>query len=250
MPNRILKESIRESYSINQLSDKAEILFYRLVTYADDFGLFKADPCLVNKALFPLKDYREKQVTLWLDEIGAAGMVAFYQGSDDKPYGYFLSWDKHQQQRAQKAKHPKPDERSGEPQKSLTIILHQLKSDDINGKQVKSDVPVIQSNPIQSETESNPNTDGLFDVFWKEYPKKQAKPAAERAFQRANPSQEILDRMIKVIQASRKTEGWQEKNGKYIPQPATWLNQRRWEDETTDISKQSMQPERTWRDVE
>ena len=39
MPNRILKESICTSESLVGLSAEAEVLFYRLIVKADDFGL-------------------------------------------------------------------------------------------------------------------------------------------------------------------------------------------------------------------
>ena len=37
--------------------------------------------------------------------------------------------------------------------------------------------------------------------------------------------------MMDAISAQKRSRQWTEKNGQYIPNPATWLNQRRWEDE-------------------
>jgi len=37
--------------------------------------------------------------------------------------------------------------------------------------------------------------------------------------------------MINAIELAKKSEDWIEENGKYIPHPATWLNQKRWTDE-------------------
>jgi len=168
MPNRILKESIRESYSLHQLSDKAEIMFYRLLTYADDFGLFKADPTLVNKAMFPLCSYNDEDIMQWLQELGDAEIVGFYIGDDKKPYGKFCTWEQHQQQRAKRSKHPEPNGNlcnsyytTHELWLSSANICYPLQSSD-NGP--KTYVPVIQSNPIQSEKESNPVKD-IFN-FW------------------------------------------------------------------------------------
>ena len=42
---------------------------------------------------------------------------------------------------------------------------------------------------------------------------------------------ELLRNMRKSIEQSKKSEQWTKDNGKYIPMPSTWLNQRRWEDE-------------------
>lgn len=110
MPNRVLKESIRESESINMLSHASECTFYRLLTLADDYGLFKAKSRLVNRALFPLRDYTDDEVSGWLNEISKAGMVVFYVGEDGKPYGKIVSWEKYNTPRNSKAKFPEPTE--------------------------------------------------------------------------------------------------------------------------------------------
>jgi hypothetical protein len=37
--------------------------------------------------------------------------------------------------------------------------------------------------------------------------------------------------MVVAIANSEETEQWQKEDGKYIPYPAKWLNEKRWEDE-------------------
>jgi hypothetical protein len=37
--------------------------------------------------------------------------------------------------------------------------------------------------------------------------------------------------MVNIIETHKKSSQWQKENGQYIPNPATWLNQRRWDDE-------------------
>jgi hypothetical protein len=41
----------------------------------------------------------------------------------------------------------------------------------------------------------------------------------------------LLARMLKAIEWQRAAEDWQKDKGKFIPYPATWLNDARWEDE-------------------
>ena len=36
---------------------------------------------------------------------------------------------------------------------------------------------------------------------------------------------------MKQIERFKQTNDWQKENGKYIPYPSTWLNNKRWEDE-------------------
>lgn len=67
----------------------------------------------------------------------------------------------------------------------------------------------------------------LFDEFWKNYPNKKAKPAALRAWKKIKPG-EIETLMAGLIQQCKTI--FLKDDGKFIPHPATWLNNRRWED--------------------
>jgi len=71
-----------------------------------------------------------------------------------------------------------------------------------------------------------------FDSFWTAYPKKEAKPVAERAFKAAKINGNLPE-VLKDIESRSGGGDWQKENGKFIPMPATYLNQRRWEDGKT-----------------
>jgi len=75
------------------------------------------------------------------------------------------------------------------------------------------------------------NDDG-FDFFWKIYPRKVGKGAAEKAWEKQNPN---LDVVVASVEAQMTSEQWQKDNGQYIPNPATWINQKRWEDEAVVV---------------
>ena len=67
-----------------------------------------------------------------------------------------------------------------------------------------------------------------FGVFWKAYPKKVGKAAALRSWKRSKPDlQAVLD-ALKPQVASKQ---WTKDGGQFIPNPATWINQGRWDDE-------------------
>lgn len=70
-----------------------------------------------------------------------------------------------------------------------------------------------------------------FERFWKAYPKKVAKDKALKAFEKIKPNDETVNQMIDAIELFKQTKQWKENNGQFIPYPATWLNQKRWEDE-------------------
>lgn len=92
-----------------------------------------------------------------------------------------------------------------------------------------------------------------FDAFWKAYPRHVAKQNAVRAFVKLNPSDELLDTILKDIEARKKTEAWKKNGGQFIPHPATYLNGRRWEDEmpsTPPPINERKAPEPNWFDEE
>jgi len=111
MPNRVLRESIRSSETLDQLSAEAERMFYRLLTEADDFGRFKADERLLLAALFPLRvaDWLPAQVATWRDELQTVGLIQLYR-VDGRLFGVFVNWDRFNVKRAASSKCPAPDD--------------------------------------------------------------------------------------------------------------------------------------------
>ena len=73
--------------------------------------------------------------------------------------------------------------------------------------------------------------EGLFSAFWAAYPKKVAKPKAISAFAKAKITADILQEILADINRRKCGKEWNDST--YIPYPATYLNNRRWEDEQT-----------------
>lgn len=70
-----------------------------------------------------------------------------------------------------------------------------------------------------------------FDKFWQAYPKKVSKKQAQKSWKKINPSLELFEKILKALEIVKQTGQWNTDNGKFIPYPATWLNQERWTDE-------------------
>lgn len=58
---------------------------------------------------------------------------------------------------------------------------------------------------------------------------------AEKAFQKLNPSEKLWKRIISDVEARKTSRDWTKDGGQYIPNPSTYLNQRRWEDEIQTV---------------
>ncbi len=69
-----------------------------------------------------------------------------------------------------------------------------------------------------------------FSEFWETYPKKKSKADAEKAWEKLNPTNELVDIIINAINENKKSDNWQQEDGKYIPYPASWLNSTAWLD--------------------
>ena len=86
-------------------------------------------------------------------------------------------------------------------------------------------------NPLDHPADDRPVEDPLFEQFWRAYPKKQGKGAALKAWKKIRPSKSLVEKMLVSVEAAKGCEQWQKQNGQFIPYPATWLNQGRWDDE-------------------
>lgn len=216
MPNRIIKESVCTSDSIDQLGWFEEVLFYRLIVNCDDFGRFDGRTAVIKNRLFPLKDNLTlKNVEAAINKLARVGLVTPYE-SGGKPFLFLPTWNEHQSVRAKRSKFPEPE-----------IICNQLQADE-------SKCP---RNPIQSESNPirNPNPNACdareadFDKFWSAYPRKAgSKQKARQAFEKVDVPLEVL---LRAIETQKRSPQWTKDGGQYIPHPTTWLNGRRWEDD-------------------
>jgi len=82
--------------------------------------------------------------------------------------------------------------------------------------------------------QQQPLSESRFDVFWESYPKKIGKPAAKRAWRAIIGIESHSGEVLAGL--SRWIAHWTERQ--FIPYPATFLNQRRWEDEVPKTSQE------------
>ena len=88
-----------------------------------------------------------------------------------------------------------------------------------------------------------------FTEFWSAYPKKVGKQYALKAWKRVNPDADLHDRIMRAVDAQKRSEQWRRENGRYIPNPATWINGGYWDneptEEVTNSAESQRNPERT-----
>ena len=110
MPNRVIKESIKRSPQIDALTWFEEVVYYRLMVTADDYGCMDGRTVLLKNELFPLKEsVTKKAVEDAISKLVSVGLLCRYT-ANDMPYLFFPTWGKHQRLRNKNRKYPNPEE--------------------------------------------------------------------------------------------------------------------------------------------
>jgi uncharacterized protein YdaU (DUF1376 family) len=95
--------------------------------------------------------------------------------------------------------------------------------------------PITQEpiNPLPINSKKPTSTPLLddFKIFWERYPKKVGKAAALKAWGKTKPD---ITKVLKTLAWQINCDQWKEKNGQFVPYPATWINQGRWDDEPVE----------------
>jgi uncharacterized protein YdaU (DUF1376 family) len=66
--------------------------------------------------------------------------------------------------------------------------------------------------------------------WWDSYPKKTAKVSAEKAWNKMKSRMPEIAAMLEKLEAQKKSTLWTKDGGRYVPNPATYLNGGRWDD--------------------
>ena len=101
-------------------------------------------------------------------------------------------------------------------------------------------MPDLPSKTSKDKDKDKDNSASPFESFWAEYPRKVGKQAAKKAFSKVSvPVKTLID----AVNSQKNSEQWRKDNGQYIPNPATWLNQGRWDDVLTEAGAQPTKEE-------
>lgn len=131
-------------------------------------------------------------------------------------------------------------------------IVHYTEMSNAQGEDV---TPLPDSKPISVKPDNKHTprksatpvfTDG-FDDFWAAYPKPVAKQEAGKAWAKLKPDEELRKTILANIRLRMDGE-WKDIEPRYIPNPATYLNQRRWEDEAVKTGQKVT--ERVYKDAD
>lgn len=79
-----------------------------------------------------------------------------------------------------------------------------------------------------------------FERFWKEYPRRQKKKDARKAWVQSVREKGLVENILAAIALQKTSRQWRKSDGDFIPLPGTWLRAGQWEDEVQDEPKSGL----------
>lgn len=122
--------------------------------------------------------------------------------------------------------------------KKLKPNINASRNDFIESNNEQED-EIKEEKQVKEKSKTENKQQEYFSIFWASYPKKVGKGAAEKSWKKIKPTKDLLEKMLNAIEIAKQSMQWNKDNGQYIPNPATWLNQKRWEDEIIIDNKYS-----------
>ena len=212
---------------------KALVTFQQMIVLCDSEGMIDiTPPALSKRTSIPLEIIEDG--IEYLSQPDPYSRSQEYEGrriipiDEHRPWGWQIVNHKYyrdlasNEDRREKARLRKQKQRGKESEKGDVTLGHTTSR---------------MSHHADADPDTDPNTDNTdtqFTLFWETYPKKNGKRDAEKAFRKLNPDKLLFDEMIKALKVQKKSNNWNNENGKYIPNPASWLNGNRWEDESIE----------------
>ena len=194
-----------------ELPASAKILYAEISSLTDQRGYCYA----ANDYFVQLYGCAERTLQRLLRALEDRGYITIQDGNGGAGRRKIYAGINPVQQNPDKNVGVTPTKMSGPPDKNVTH----------NSKENKKD-----NNPPKAPQEGAAWKPDRFLGFWSFYPVHKSKQAAIRAWDRLKPSDELIALMGKALARQKAGEEWTREDAR-IPYAATWLNQRRWEDE-------------------
>lgn len=228
---RTIKPEFWKSEEIAQLPHRTRLTFIALWSYVDDNGVGRDVPQLIAGELFALEpDPREALANVRGDlaRLSEHDRITRYT-VDSRPFLYVNNWDRHQRiDKPNKDRYPRPDH----PDAVLTCGYGDSREDVAQPSRDMRESPspgAVEVGTGEQGNRKNTSSPPGFDQWWSHYPRKVGKQAAVKAYRKAQQTTDP-ETLLAAVSAFRDDPNLPvDKN--FIPHPATWLNEGRWDDE-------------------
>ena len=223
---RTIKPEFFTSEDIVSLSPYARLLYIALWCESDKEGRMAWKPRTFKMRYLPADSV---DIDALCKEIIDAGLVKLY----GEGYAYIPTFNAHQHINPRESASQLPEPPAGS---AKTTRKPRVSDASLTGGQRDSDAQGGREGKGKEGKEHASQRDALFDDFWAAYPKKVGKDDAKRAFDKRKPNAELLSAMLAALEVQKQSPSWTKDNGQFIPNPSTWLNQGRWQDELGEVT--------------
>jgi len=225
----------------------ARLVLKGLESYVDDNGVGVDDIELIVTDVFPRDMFANGSETVArvseaITELNQAGLVHRYEARGDRLL-YISWWESIQRiDKPGRGRNPRPDGtfdyKASEIRESVASPPETLApGTGEQGNRGTEEQGTKTSSKPPASTPRLPPT--LFDQFWEWYPRKVGKEAAKKAWDKARTKTD-QQHILQGLENYRLDPNLPAKE--FIPHPATWLNEGRWDDEPLPARGQQMRP--------
>lgn len=137
------------------------------------------------------------------------------------------------------AKNGRQAGKPSKPEKAIGGNCHQMDANGCNCRQNKTKTknkdkdkgtsPPIPPSGGRGEGDGPALEEG-FRAFWQAYPRQIGKPEAQQEWAALCPDVALREVIQQAVRVHKQSAQWARDGGRYIPAPARWLKEKRWED--------------------
>jgi hypothetical protein len=236
---RTIKPEFFSSDTVAQLSFRARLTWIGLWTYCDDFGRGRDNVKLIKAAVWPLDDVDTAEIEKDLAELADLRLITRYY-ANDKGYLTVESWSEHQKvSHPTESKIPAPEDGSASPPPGTGGLRRdsgEIPEDSGAARDMSGAAPLGKE---QGTGKGTGRASGAvapgelpsdrFEEFWRTYPRRKDKRAAERAWRSALKRK--IDPEVIILAARKFAQVNIGQDQQFIKYPATWLNAGAYENE-------------------
>lgn len=225
---RTIKPTFFVNDELAHLEPIVRLLFIGLWTVADREGRLEDRPMRIKAEVMPFDNI---DIAASLTALENAGMIIRYQVNDRK-FIEINNFRKHQKP------HPKESPSTIPPCREEELLSRE-KVDPSREKDVSSRVDnglwthghMDNTHMEACQPRHAPSVRVSFGEFWNLFPKKINRGLAEQAWNETATSPELAAEIITSLSEKLSHPDYQAEGGRYVPNAAKWLRERRWLDE-------------------